>query len=55
MPYCFFKKKKIEILSDGSPFRPLIHVKDMARALIMAVMNKDLMNKNDFNGRQMFI
>tara|TARA_Y100000389_G_scaffold169439_1_gene175729 strand:- start:35745 stop:36800 length:1056 start_codon:yes stop_codon:yes gene_type:complete len=27
------KKKKIEILSDGSPFRPLIHVKDMARAI----------------------
>jgi nucleoside-diphosphate-sugar epimerase len=27
------KNKKIEILSDGSPFRPLIHVKDMARAM----------------------
>ena len=27
------KKQKIEILSDGSPFRPLIHVKDMARAM----------------------
>lgn len=27
------KNKKIEILSDGSPFRPLIHVKDMARAI----------------------
>lgn len=27
------KNQKIEILSDGSPFRPLIHVKDMARAI----------------------
>jgi len=27
------KKKKIEILSDGSSFRPLVHVKDMARAI----------------------
>ena len=25
--------KKIEILSDGSPWRPLIHVKDMSRAI----------------------
>ena len=28
-----FLNKKIEILSDGSPLRPLIHVKDMARAI----------------------
>jgi nucleoside-diphosphate-sugar epimerase len=28
---------KIEILSDGSPWRPLIHVRDMARALCWAV------------------
>ncbi|HKG05669.1 MAG TPA: SDR family oxidoreductase, partial [Pedobacter sp.] len=28
---------KIEILSDGSPWRPLIHVKDMARAIDWAV------------------
>ena len=27
------KNNKIDILSDGSPFRPLIHVKDMARAI----------------------
>lgn len=26
-------KKRIEILSDGSPWRPLIHVDDMARAI----------------------
>jgi nucleoside-diphosphate-sugar epimerase len=31
---------KINILSDGSPWRPLIHVKDMARAIEWAV-NRD--------------
>lgn len=29
--------KKIQILSDGTPWRPLIHVEDMARALAWAV------------------
>ena len=29
--------KKISILSDGSPWRPLIHVKDMARAIDWAI------------------
>ena len=33
--------KKISILSDGSPWRPLIHVKDMARALEWAAYRKD--------------
>jgi nucleoside-diphosphate-sugar epimerase len=28
---------RIEVLSDGSPWRPLIHVRDMARALTWAV------------------
>jgi nucleoside-diphosphate-sugar epimerase len=31
---------KINILSDGSPWRPLIHVKDMARAIEWAVTRK---------------
>lgn len=30
-------KKKIQILSDGTPWRPLIHVKDMARAIEWAI------------------
>ncbi len=30
--------KKIEILSDGSPWRPLIHIKDMARAIDWGVI-----------------
>src|SRR5262249_48179919 len=29
--------KKISILSDGTPWRPLIHVKDMARAMDWAI------------------
>jgi nucleoside-diphosphate-sugar epimerase len=33
--------KKITILSDGTPWRPLIHVKDMARAMDWAVHRKD--------------
>jgi nucleoside-diphosphate-sugar epimerase len=32
--------KKITILSDGKPWRPLIHVKDMARAIDWAVTRK---------------
>ncbi len=32
--------KKINILSDGSPWRPLIHVKDMARAMEWAIVRK---------------
>jgi nucleoside-diphosphate-sugar epimerase len=30
--------KEINILSDGSPWRPLIHVKDMARAIEWAIL-----------------
>lgn len=32
--------KKITILSDGSPWRPLINVKDMARAIDWAILRK---------------
>ena len=33
--------KKITILSDGTPWRPLIHVKDMARAMDWAVCRQE--------------
>jgi len=33
--------KRIEILSDGSPYRPLINVKDMARAIDWAISRKE--------------
>jgi nucleoside-diphosphate-sugar epimerase len=38
---------KINILSDGSPWRPLIHVKDMARAIEWAV-TRDASNGGNF-------
>ncbi|NND06266.1 MAG: SDR family oxidoreductase [Saprospiraceae bacterium] len=33
--------KKIDILSDGTPWRPLIHVLDMARAIAWAIQRND--------------
>ncbi len=33
--------KKISILSDGTPWRPLIHVKDMARAMEWAIQREN--------------
>jgi nucleoside-diphosphate-sugar epimerase len=33
--------KKITILSDGTPWRPLIHIKDMSRAMDWAIHRKD--------------
>lgn len=38
--------KKIEILSDGSPWRPLIHVKDMSRAIEWAIERRSVDNGN---------
>jgi len=35
------KNNRIQVLSDGSPWRPLIHVKDMAAALIWAISRED--------------
>ena len=38
--------RKVEILSDGSPWRPLINVKDMARAIEWAITrNKDIISQ----------
>ena len=39
--------KKIEILSDGSPWRPLINVEDMARALNWGI-NRKIEDSNEF-------
>ncbi len=51
-----YVNKKIEILSDGTPYRPLINVKDMARAIEWAILreNGDLfetlnVGRNDWN------
>ena len=37
---CAVASKKITILSDGTPWRPLINVKDMARAIEWAIKRK---------------
>jgi nucleoside-diphosphate-sugar epimerase len=39
------KYKKISILSDGTPWRPLIHVHDMCRAIDWAIRRDDSFNK----------
>lgn len=38
---------KVTVLSDGSPWRPLIHVRDMARAIEWASQRKAGANAND--------
>lgn len=38
--------KKIAILSDGTPWRPLIDVKDMARAIEWAILRNNLESSN---------
>ena len=38
---CAIADKKITILSDGTPWRPLIHVKDMARAMDWAIQRNE--------------
>ena len=45
---CAISKKEITVLSDGKPWRPLIDVKDMARAIIWALTKKDSNNNNKF-------
>jgi nucleoside-diphosphate-sugar epimerase len=40
------KDKKIDILSDGTPWRPLIHVKDMARAIEWSILRKPFIDNN---------
>jgi nucleoside-diphosphate-sugar epimerase len=40
-------EKQITILSDGTPWRPLINVKDMAKAIDWAI-SRDMSNKTNF-------
>lgn len=39
--------KKIDVLSDGTPWRPLINVKDMARAIVWA-LGRDSVGENNY-------
>lgn len=44
---CAISSRNITILSDGTPWRPLIHLKDMARAIDWAIQ-RDRFNGGDF-------
>ncbi len=47
---CAFTTGKIEILSDGTPWRPVIHVKDLCKAFIAGIeAPKELVNGQSFN------
>ena len=47
---CAYTTGKIEILSDGSPWRPVIHVKDLCNAFISGVeAPKELVSGQSFN------
>jgi nucleoside-diphosphate-sugar epimerase len=47
---CAFTTKKIEILSDGTPWRPVIHVKDLCNAFISGIKApSNLVNGESFN------
>ena len=47
---CAYTTGKIEILSDGTPWRPVIHVKDLCNAFIAGIeAPKELVNGQSFN------
>lgn len=45
-----YTTNKIQIMSDGSPWRPLVHAADIAQAFVCVLSAPtDLMNKEEFN------
>ena len=47
---CAYTTGKIEILSDGSPWRPVIHIKDLCNAFIAGIeAPKELVGAQSFN------
>ena len=47
---CAYTTGKIEILSDGSPWRPVIHIKDLCNAFIAGIeAPKELVSAQSFN------
>ena len=47
---CAFTTGKIEILSDGSPWRPVVHIKDLCNAFISGIeAPKELLSGQSFN------
>jgi nucleoside-diphosphate-sugar epimerase len=43
---CALSSKQISILSDGTPWRPLINIRDMARAMCWAIDRENYSNDN---------
>ena len=47
---CGFTTKKIEIKSDGSPWRPVVHVRDVAEAIIVSLIAPaDIVSAQSYN------
>lgn len=47
---CAFTTGRIEIMSDGSPWRPIVHVKDVCSAFISGLLApKNILNGKSFN------
>ena len=47
---CAFTTGKIVIMSDGSPWRPIVHVKDVCSAFISGLLApKNILNGKSFN------
>ena len=47
---CAYTTKKIEIKSDGTPWRPVIHIRDVASALIAGIKApKELISGKSYN------
>jgi len=47
---CAYTTKKIEIWSDGSPWRPVVHIDDVCNAFLACLeAPKELINKQSFN------
>ncbi len=47
---CNFTKKRIEIKSDGSPWRPVVHVRDVCEAFLSGLVASDeKLNSKSFN------
>lgn len=47
---CAFTTNKIEIKSDGTPWRPVVHVRDVSAAFIAGIeAPKELVNRRSFN------
>lgn len=47
---CAYTTGKIEIKSDGTPWRPVVHVRDVCQAFIAGIeAPKELVNKESFN------